>query len=128
MIEQATAKAQFLKENLKPGEVYAGLILGKNGEPDYHLIKLPGEAQRLKWADAIKWAKEAGGELPTRREQPLLFANLKEEFQAAWYWSCEEHASTPDYAWMQTFHNGTQYHFRKSNEYRACAVRRLKIL
>ena len=29
---------QFIKQNLRPGEIYAGLILGKNNEPDYHLF------------------------------------------------------------------------------------------
>jgi hypothetical protein len=128
MTTQAAAKAQFLKENLKAGEHYVGLILGKAGEPDYHLILLPGEAQKIKWADALKWAKKAGGELPIRREQALLYANLKEEFQAAWYWSCEEHAAGPVYAWMQHFDYGFQDDYHKSYQYRARAVRRLKIL
>lgn len=116
------AKAQFLKENLKAGEQYAGLILGKDGAPDYHLFLLPGEAERIKWAGAIKWAKKAGGELPTRREQSLLFANLKEQFQPGWYWSCEQLASDPDFAWLQTFSNGQSY-YHESNEDRARAVR-----
>lgn len=128
MVKQAAAKAQFLKENLKPGEHYAGLILGKDGKPDYHLILLPGESERVKWDDACKWAKTAGGELPTRREQALLYANLKEEFQPVWYWSGEQHAANPDCAWLQYFGNGGQSYSRKSYQSRARAVRRLEIL
>ena len=74
--------AQSIAEHLKAGELYAGIILGKDGQPDHHLILLPGEpAKRLSWDRAVKWATKNGGELPTRREQSLLFANLKEEFE-----------------------------------------------
>ena len=127
MIGQAAAKAAFLKENLKEGERYAGLILGEDGESDYHLFLRPGEAENTKWSDAMEWAKSNGGELPSRREQALLFANLKKEFKSAWYWSGEQHASDSDYAWVQTFASGSQNGYHKSNEFRARAVRRLKI-
>ncbi len=108
---------------LAKGERYAGLILNDDGRPGYHLILLPGEAQEVSWPDAIEWAKKAGGELPTRREQALLFANLKSEFQAAWYWSGEQ--SSADHAWNQYFGDGNQYYGFKSYEGRARAVRRL---
>lgn len=124
---QAADKAQFLKENLKKGEHYVGLILGKNGEPDHHLYLLPPQAERMSWAKALEWAKSQGGELPTRREQSLLFANVPELFQAAWYWSGEQHASYSVCAWVQGFGNGGQYCSPKSGEYRACAIRRSKI-
>ncbi|MGO4308240.1 hypothetical protein, partial [Cupriavidus sp. RAF12] len=72
---------------LRAGELYAGLILGKDGEPGYHLILLPGEMEDKKWEQAKEWASSVGGELPTRREQSLLYANLGEEFKHEWYWS-----------------------------------------
>jgi hypothetical protein len=122
------SKAQWIAENLKAGEQYAGLILGKNGEPDHHLILLPGEAEAVTWDQAKEFAKKAGGELPTRREQALLFANLKEEFKQAWYWSGEQHASDSDCAWGQYFSNGGQYLTSPSTELRARAVRRLILL
>lgn len=128
MVNQSTAKAQFLKDNLKPGEHYAGLILGKDGNPDYHLILLPGEAEHVTWNDAIKWAKATGGELPNRREQALLYANLKEEFHPVWYWSGEQHAAYPGCAWMQYFYDGGQDTYHKSYQPRARAVRRFEIL
>lgn len=120
-------KAQWMKENLKDGEQYAGLILGKDGESDHHLVLLPWEAESVNWAKAKKFAKKAGGAIPTRREQALLFANLKEQFQPRWYWSCEQHASGSDYAWMQNFDGGYQTSYPKSYEVRARAIRRLKI-
>lgn len=119
------SKAQFLAENLREGELYAGLLLGKDGAPDIHLVLLPGAAADVTWGQAKAFAVTAGGELPTRREQALLFANLKEEFEPRWYWSCEQHASSPSNAWLQYFYNGLQYNNRKSYEGRARAVRRL---
>ncbi|MFZ6755790.1 DUF1566 domain-containing protein [Undibacterium sp. Ji50W] len=122
------SKAQFLAENLKPGEIYAGLILGKDGQPDYHLALLPAKPDdKLNWEAAKAWAESVGGDLPTRREQSLLFANVKEHFEAAWYWSNEQYAGIPDYAWMQGFGTGLQFTLSKSCTYRARAVRRLII-
>ena len=78
---------------LAPGEYYAGIILGEDGAPSHHLILLPGDVDKKTWADAKEWATEQGGELPSRREQSLLFANLKSHFEARWYWSAEEYES-----------------------------------
>ena len=121
------SKQQWISENLKPGEIYAGILLGKDGAPDHHMILLPGTAESIKWPDAVEWAKKAGGELPTRREQSLLFANLKEEFEPRWHWSGEQYADYTGYAWHQDFNYGDQTSNRKSYEGRARAVRRLVI-
>jgi hypothetical protein len=123
----AAAKAQWIAENLKVGEVYAGLILGVNGAPDHHLVLLPGQAEDVSWAGAKEFATKLGGELPTRREQALLYANLKHEFEPRYYWSSEQHASDDDYAWGQHFVNGIQDLSNKSARLRARAVRRLPI-
>jgi hypothetical protein len=121
-------KKQWIAENLKPGEMYAGLILGQNGEPDHHLVLLPGRDNKtLTWDQAVKAAKEAGGELPTRREQRLLFINLKDQFKPEWYWSGEQHAAYPSLAWTQDFSYGYQDVYLKSYEGRARAVRRVAI-
>ena len=112
---------------LQPGEHYAGIVLGHNDEPSYHLILLPGEAESVTHDAALKWAEEARGDLPNRREQALLYANLKSEFAAAWYWSSVLHESDPDYAWYQHFYDGNQYSLSRGNELRARAVRRLII-
>ena len=116
---------------LNPGERYAGLILGKDGDPSYHLVLLPGQADDITWEKAMEWAGKQGGEyvasLPTRREQALLSANLKEEFEERAYWSCEAHESESGWAWYQSFLIGGQISNHRLNELRARAVRRLVI-
>jgi hypothetical protein len=123
----AADKARWIAENLKEGELYAGLILGADGEPDHHLILLPGAAEDVTWAAAKEFATSVGGELPTRREQALLYANLKHEFEPHWYWSSEQHAAYDGFAWVQHFYNGCQNLSSKSASLRARAVRRLII-
>jgi hypothetical protein len=120
-------KQAFLDSILKQGEHYAGIILGKDGAPDHHLILLPDEAIDINWENAKKFAAKAGGELPDRREQSLLFANLKEHFKGRWYWSGEQHASDSNYAWHQYFGYGHQFNSSKSYEGCARAVRRVVI-
>ncbi len=117
----------LIKENLSPGEEYAGIIIGKNGEPDYHLVLLPGEIECATWDTAMDWANSGSGHLPTRREQSLLFANLPEHFEDAWYWSGEQLASDAGFAWVQSFSYGSQTNLHESFEGRARAVRRLAI-
>ena len=112
---------------LRQGERYAGLILNDQGKPGHHLVLLPGDAEDLTWEQALAWAAEQGGELPTRAEQSLLFANLKGEFQGAYYWSGQTHETNSSWAWFQYFRNGGQGNYRKGNEFRARAVRRLVI-
>ena len=109
---------------LHDGEHYAGILLGKDGTPDQHLILLPGEAESVNWQDAKDFSAKAGGELPTRREQALLYANLKEQFQENYYWSGEQHAAYSGYAWCQSFDYGDQDIISKSDKLRARAVRR----
>ena len=116
---------------LNPGEEYAGLVIGKDGEPSHHLVLLPGELEKATWESAKEWADKQGGffesGLPNRREQALLYANLKEHFADAWYWSCEPHASDAGFAWYQYFGFGRQYYGLQSLQLRARAVRRLPI-
>jgi hypothetical protein len=112
---------------LQAGEHYAGVILGADGAPSHHLILLPGDTDDVTWAQAKEFAEKAGGNLPTRQEQALLFANLKGQFEERYYWSSEQHASYDDCAWNQVFTNGLQYDYYKSAELRARAVRRLTI-
>jgi hypothetical protein len=127
---QAAAGEQFhLPEaliELKPGEHYAGVILGKDCEQSYHLILIAGDAQEITWDQAVAWAKGQGGELPSRREQSLLFANLKDEFTQNYYWSGERHKDD-GWAWYQYFGDGSQYGDLKGIQLRARAVRRLVI-
>jgi hypothetical protein len=84
-MEIAMSKAQFLAENQREGETYAGLILGQNGEADYHLFVILGEAESVNWNQAKEFAQTVGGDLPTRREQRVLFANANAAFKESWY-------------------------------------------
>ena len=130
MIEQlktATAKLLIIPEahiEMHPGERYAGVVLDDDGFVSHHLILLPDEADSVSWPDAKAWASKAGGELPTRQEQALLYANLKGEFKEAWYWSGQEHEDDGSCAWDQSFYDGYQDGTHKSYEGRARAVRR----
>jgi len=112
---------------LQKGEHYAGLILGDNGAPTHHLVLLPEQATSISWDNAVTWAAKAGGELPTRREQSLLYANLKGQFDPNYYWSIEQYAASPSDAWGQDFGNGGQGLNHESYEGRARAVRRVAI-
>ena len=132
--KQQEPSALFFPEvtiNLASGEHYAGIVIGKDGEPSYHLVLLPGQADDITWDKAMEWAGKQGGEyvasLPTRREQALLYANLKEEFEERVHWSCEAHESESGWAWLQHFSYGYQDSHHKRNEFRARAVRRLVI-
>ena len=110
------------------GGIYAGIVRGTDGAPDYHLILLPDTTGELNWDDAIAWTKGLDAELPTRREQAILFGNLSNEFELGWHWSKEQHADDSDCAWMQYFDDGDQGYDLKSYEGRARAVRRLSII
>ena len=112
---------------LQPGERYAGLALDAEGHASHHLVLLPGEAENVSWQAAKDWAATAGGDLPTRQEQSLLFANLKSEFKPRWYWSGQEYDDDSSYAWIQYFRSGYQDDDRKSFEGHARAVRLIQL-
>nr|DAH87967.1 MAG TPA: Protein of unknown function (DUF1566) [Caudoviricetes sp.] len=109
---------------LAAGERIAGAILDDDGTINHYVILLPGEAESVDWEGAKAWAAEHGGELPTRREQSLLFANLKGEFEERAYWSAEAHESESGWAWCQHFTTGYQHYGPRCYELRARAVRR----
>jgi len=118
---------QITFPELPAGQLNAGLVM-QDGKPSHWLILLPDQpAGRLNFEDAKAWAASIGGELPTRKEQSLLFAHLKDQFEPTWYWSGEEYKSASGYAWHQNFNNGIQVSYHKHDELRARAVRRLVI-
>lgn len=108
---------------LKAGQTYAGLVIDDKGSM-HHLILLDGDADDAPHQEQLDWAKSIGGELPTRQEQALLYANCKAQFKADWYWSGEAPASDSGYAWCQNFNNGNQNNNDINNKLRARAVRR----
>lgn len=113
------------------GGIYAGLVRGRDDQPDYHLIVGP-TLPVSNWKAAISAATEIEVEghkdftLPFRAEQAVLFGNVPELFEKNWYWSCKEHAAVPDYAWVQDFNYGIQSLSHKSIQGRARAVRRFE--
>lgn len=148
------------------GGLYAGVMRGENGLPDYHLI-VPtapeASIENIIWSEsranqsgaqshtdglantkflcasadrhpAAQWAAglvidgHSDFYLPARHEARLAYINLPDVFETDdWYWTSTQDAASPDYAWMQSFDNGTQNDGHKSGEYRARAVRRLII-
>ena len=81
----------------------------------------------LTWQEAIDWAKSVGGELPTRFESALLYANLRDKIDTGyWYWTATTHDSEPSWAFGQNFDYGNQVSYRiKDFPDRARAVRRV---
>ncbi|MES2150443.1 MAG: DUF1566 domain-containing protein [Pseudomonadota bacterium] len=112
---------------LRDGELYAGLIIGKTGAPCHHVVLLPGEASDVSWGVAREWAAEVGGELPSRRELSLLFANQKEKFERVWYWSSEPQEPRSQLVWGQNFTSGIQTMYGRPYRGRARAVRRVPL-
>jgi len=111
---------------LAEGELYAGLVLEDGAW--HHLVLLPGSMPKVAgWKKAMEWAKEQQGDLPTRREQAVLYGNLPGEFEQDWYWSSTPYAGDESYAWCQYFGRGGQGYDRKDDELRARAVRRVTI-
>jgi hypothetical protein len=119
------SRHEQVRKSLKEGEQYAGLILGRDGAPDHHVILLPGDAEDVTWAAAQQWAALAGGELPSRRELSLLFANLKEQFHRVWYWSSEPSELRSQLVWGQNFTSGIQTMYGRPFRGRARAIRRV---
>lgn len=115
---------QYAEIILQPGEHYAGLVLdAATGKPSHHLMLLAGDAEELTWDEASAWVEEHGGHLPTRQEQAPLFANLKREFEGAWYWSGEKSSSGS--AWVHHFTSGFQLSITLNGRLRVRAVRRI---
>ncbi len=111
---------------LQEGETHLCAFVNKDGSVT-HTILLKDAKESINWQDAMEWAKELGGDLPSRAELILLYENHKDQFEEAWYWSNTQHASTSSYAWCQVFSHGDQFNWTKDDERCARAVRRLVI-
>ena len=117
----APVASKTLAPKLAKGERLVGVTL--HNDRLAHLVLLPGELEGT-YAEALKWAKGKGGELPTRIDQLVLLDKAKSEFKPKWHWSCESYASVSDYAWIQSFSTGDQTSSWKDLRYMARAVRR----
>jgi hypothetical protein len=110
---------------LRPGERYAGAVISEFGNVLHHVVLMAERTTgKLNWQAAKDWAASVGGELPTRQEQALLYANCKPHLQPVWHWSCEENEDDASYAWYCGFGHGRQGNNRKSYEGSVVAVRR----
>lgn len=117
-----------IKKYLRPGEQFAGTVAPTDGAPGYHLILVPGEAERISWAGAMAWAAQRGACLPTLREQELLAAVMPQKFNARRrYWSCLSFTPASSHARGTQFKQGDQFIFHKSYRGNARAVRRVEI-
>jgi hypothetical protein len=115
------------------GGIYAGTVRGENGAPDYHLIVHGEDRGDINYDNASAWAQQLAVDenldwsLPRRAEQAVMFGNVPEVFEKTYYWSCEQYAGEPSWAWFQHFHYGPQSTTHKDRTLRARAVRRLAI-
>jgi hypothetical protein len=111
---------------LAEGEIYVGSIGDAQGNL-HHVILLPGDNDDATWSAQMAWAESIGGDLPTRIELAMLWANRRDQFKKDLYWSNETHHSESGWAWYQFFFNGYQDDYHLYHELRARAVRRLPI-
>ena len=111
---------------LAEGEIYIGAIGDALGNM-HHVILLPGDNDDATHQAQLEWAKSIGGDLPSRIEQAMLWANHRDQFQKDWYWSNEIHHAESGWAWCQLFGSGYQGDGPRCDELRARAVRRVMV-
>lgn len=114
------------------GGVFAGIMPGRDGGPDYALIRGPAVDDN-QWQDAVDRAAaiEVDGHkdfrLPYLNELSLLRATQPQHFERTWYWSCEQHPAGEGYAFAQGFSIGNQVGIYKSFTCLGCAVRMIPL-
>jgi len=106
------------------GGIFAGLTTLKDGT-HCAVVLLPARGEDLTWPQATEWAKEQGGELPTRPVAALIFANIQDRPKEGWRWTNDEFNAS--YAWCCYFSDGYQQGSHKSYEGSAVAVRYVRI-
>ena len=111
---------------LADGERYLCGLIRPDGSI-VHSILLPGDSEPAKWEKQMTWAASIGGDLLSRIELAIAFAEMPGEFKKCSYWSGEANASESCWAWYQYFDYGYQSLYPQSLQLRARAVRRLII-
>lgn len=109
-------------------ELDGGTFAGITTKPDgahYAVFLLPEQGENLTWQQALAWADEQGGELPTRTVASMLFANAKDKLKPEWHWTSE--AYNASHAWYCYFYYGYVDGYLKSDEGCAVAVRCIPI-
>jgi len=108
------------------GGTFAGIVTLKYGAHVVVVLLTDKPAQRMKWADAKAWAKSVDGVLPTPSAAAMLFANAKDQIEAAWHWTSEAYGGS--YAWFQDFDDGNQGTGHVGLNYCARAVRMIPLV
>lgn len=106
------------------GGTFAGITTRADGT-HCAVILLPNSADDLTWKQALVWAEEQGGELPSRPVAAMLFANTKATLKPEAHWTSEDY--TASYAWYCTFDYGYQTILAKGGSLSAVAVRLIPI-
>ena len=106
------------------GGTFAGVITKPDGT-HHAVVLLPAKGEDLTWKDAKAWAKEQGGELPSRPIAAMLFANVQSALTPEWHWTADE--LNASYAWGCFFDFGGQDDTRKDHELPAVAVRLIEL-
>ena len=106
----AEISSRFPDVDLADGEIYAGLSRDPDTGSWHHLVLLPGFLAEASQTAQLEAAKAIGGDLPTRFESPILFANCRDQFDAdEAYWTSSQYAGNDGSAWCQYFDGGGQY-------------------
>jgi hypothetical protein len=106
------------------GGIFAGITTTKEGV-HVAVVLLPSRGEDLNWQAAQEWAKDAGGELPSRPVAALLFANVKKHLLGGWHWTSESDGAS--WAWHCGFDYGAQYGSLRAAELSAVAVRQIPL-
>ena len=107
--------------------VYAGIARGEDGQADHHLVLLNAKpSARMEWKAALEWAKTVDGEVPTRFESALLYANVRDQLDTSQYhWTSTQSSGAS--AWSQYFDYGYQSDCGQASYLFVRAVRRLPL-
>lgn len=107
--------------------LFAGLTTRTDGTHCAVVLLADKPETRLTWQQATDWAEGLQAELPTRPVAALLFAQLKDQFEAGWHWTSETDDDDGSFAWLQGFSYGNQFDYLQCFEGRARAVRMIPL-
>ena len=104
--------------------IFAGVITRNSAH--VAVVLLYGRGESLTWAKANEWAKNQGGELPTRQVAALLLDNCKDNLPTDWLWTNAD--ANKSLAWVCSIRFNTPYLHYKGREIAAVAVKYLEVI